>query len=530
MKPWTKINCLYQIYPRSFMDSNSDGVGDIRGIIDKLDYLSDTLGVDAVWISPMFVSPMLDCGYDVADYLDIDPVFGTLDDFKELLHEAHARNIKVMIDFVPNHTSDQHSWFRQARTSRDDPKRDYYVWRDAKPDGSRPTNWLSMSGGYAWTLDEGSSQYYLHSFMSSQPDLNWDNPQLRQEMYDVLRYWMKLGVDGFRVDAVWPLSKVYEDDPLNSDCADCPEQDYGRYLHSRCKNGPNMLKYLREMSAVIKEFEDRRLVFEYYPDDKLGDMNQQLYDIFALEPSVAGPFYFSLFQIEWHADGLGTMLSNFYKGLPKDSMPYVCLGNHDQPRIVSKHGEAKAKALAVIEFTLPGVPVVYYGEELGMKDYHMSDADKRDNFDSEFSGMGGRDPERTPMRWSSGVYAGFSHVKPWLPIGEDLERINVASQALASNSFLRLYQKLLRMRREYDFLANGLFERIDISNSYCLAYKITDGDKQLFIAVNFADQPQKISLGVTAKVILSSLGVEYYEDDNSELTLEAFEAVIAQKL
>lgn len=510
------------------MDSNNDGVGDIKGIITKLDYLSDILGVDAIWISPIFVSPMLDCGYDVSDHYNIDPLFGTLVEFKDLLSESHKRNIKVMLDFVPNHTSDQHLWFQEARTSRENPKRNYYVWRDPKPDGSAPNNWLSMSGGSAWTFDAVTSQYYLHSFMSSQPDLNWDNPQVRSKMYDTLKYWMKLGVDGFRVDAVWPLSKVYEDDPLNPGCTDRPEQDYGRYIHSRCKNGPNMLKYLFEMSEVVKEFDDRRLVFEYYPDDKLGDQNQQMYDIFELAPSVAGPFYFNLFQTEWHADNLGNMLSCFYENLPKNSLPFICLGNHDQPRIVSKYGHDQAKALAVLQFTLPGVPVVYYGEELGMKDYHMPDAAKRDNFDDEFSGMGGRDPERTPMRWNSGVYAGFSHVKPWLPIGEELEKINVTAQQSEPGSFLALYQRLLHLRQKYEYLAEAVFSRIYTTNGYCLVYKRIYREKELYIAVNFADQPQKVNLGAHGKVVLSSR-VNDERTIAGELDLQAFEAVVIDK-
>ena len=249
-KRWNDIGSLYQIYPRSFQDTNGDGIGDLNGITARLNYLS-CLGIEAIWISPFFTSPMTDFGYDVSNYRDVDPDFGKLDDFRKLISEAHARGIKVMIDLVPCHTSDQHPWFVESRSSLDNPKRDYYVWHDPKPDDSAPNNWLSQSGGKAWTLDETTGQYYLHSFLYTQPDLNWDNPTVRREITDVVRFWFDMGVDGMRVDAIWGISKDpnFGDDSINQNYYHGPDQ-YGSFIHDHCKYGPNFSRYLRELASV----------------------------------------------------------------------------------------------------------------------------------------------------------------------------------------------------------------------------------------------------------------------------------------
>ena len=256
-KSWRNVNAIYQIYPRSFKDTNGDGVGDLRGIIEKIDYLKGedkSLGVDAIWLSPIFSSPQIDCGYDISDYRSIDPLFGGMAMFDELLLQAHKRDLKVMLDLVPNHSSDQHAWFKESSSSRDNSKRDYYIWRDAKSDGTPPNNWLSMSGGSAWQWHDKTGQYYLHSFLPSQPDLNWDNPEVRQEIFEIMRFWFEKGVDGFRVDAIWPLSKNFAagDNPRNPEYY-AGDEDYGSYIHQNSKGGPKLCEYLRMMSDVALE-------------------------------------------------------------------------------------------------------------------------------------------------------------------------------------------------------------------------------------------------------------------------------------
>ena len=304
-KSWRDVNAIYQIYPRSFKDTNGDGVGDLRGIIEKIDYLKGedkSLGVDAIWLSPIFSSPQIDCGYDISDYRSIDPLFGGMAMFDELLLQAHKRDLKVMLDLVPNHSSDQHTWFKESSSSRDNSKRDYYIWRDAKSDGTPPNNWLSMSGGSAWQWHDKTGQYYLHSFLSSQPDLNWDNPEVRQEIFEIMRFWFEKGVDGFRVDAIWPLSKnfVAGDNPRSPEYY-AGDEDYGSYIHQNSKGGPKLCEYLRMMSDVALEYKNKFLVYEFYPDDRFGSRFDQYSAIQKVAPGVSSTFYFEAFQTEWWA-------------------------------------------------------------------------------------------------------------------------------------------------------------------------------------------------------------------------------------
>ena len=304
-KSWRDVNAIYQIYPRSFKDTNGDGVGDLRGIIEKIDYLKGedkSLGVDAIWLSPIFSSPQIDCGYDISDYRSIDPLFGGMAMFDELLLQAHKRDLKVMLDLVPNHSSDQHAWFKESSSSRDNSKRDYYIWRDAKSDGTPPNNWLSMSGGSAWQWHDKTGQYYLHSFLPSQPDLNWDNPEVRQEIFEIMRFWFEKGVDGFRVDAIWPLSKNFAagDNPRNPEYY-AGDEDYGSYIHQNSKGGPKLCEYLRMMSDVALEYKNKFLVYEFYPDDRFGSRFDQYSAIQKVAPGVSSTFYFEAFQTEWWA-------------------------------------------------------------------------------------------------------------------------------------------------------------------------------------------------------------------------------------
>jgi alpha-glucosidase len=405
-KPWRDVNAIYQIYPRSFQDSNGDGVGDLRGVINRLEYIhghKDSLGIDAIWFSPIFTSPMADMGYDVSDYCDIDPLFGTLEDFKELIQKAHENNINVMIDFVPNHTSDQHPWFVESRSSRTNDKRDYYVWRHGRADGSPPNNWLSIFGGSAWEWDEGRGQYYLHTFLKEQPDLNWDNLVVREEMKQVLRFWMELGVDGIRADAVRWISKDPElrDDPINPGWNKNANTPFDSLLHKYSRFWKSLFPYLREMTNVLAEYDNRIMIFEDYPDGGYSTKEQYL-GFYNINPEIGMPFNFEGLWTEFYADAFRTFVTEFQGMLePEIHRPVYCFGNHDQWRMVTRYGgEEQARLVALMQLTLPGLPTVYYGDELGMPNSPIKHEEIQDL--SAFSAGDdsvSRDPERTPMQW-----------------------------------------------------------------------------------------------------------------------------------
>lgn len=499
MKTWASVNALYQIYPRSFMDSDSDGVGDIQGIIQKLEYLkgkSDSLGIDAIWISPFYPSPMADFGYDVSDYCDVDPLFGTLDDFKQLLHQAHELGIKVMIDFVPNHTSDQHAWFQEALRDPTSPKREYYVWRDPKPDGSPPNNWMSIFGGSMWTRDELSGQYYMHSFLKQQPDLNWDNPAVREEMQRVVRFWCDLGVDGFRVDAVWHMSKDPDmrDNPVNPHY-DGALDDFGAYIHLNSKFGPRLFEHLRDLASVAAEYPDCIMLFENYPDAAFGDVVEQYRSFYDILPGKAMPFNFEGMWLHWGAREFGDFLRRFQNGLRPHDRPVYCFSNHDQPRIVSKFGAEKARLVALLQLLLPGMPTVYYGDEIGMVNgqilpHQVRDPSARDN------PMGGRDPQRTPMQWSGASNAGFTAGAPWLPVAKSYWRNNVQRQRGQEDSFLSLYRHLLALRRTLPDAFSVVSSDDDI-----LVLQRGDSTEKYHVVLNFGSRTYSYSLPEGAHIV-----------------------------
>lgn len=523
MKPWSESSALYQIYPRSFQDSNGDGIGDLVGISQRLDYLVE-LGVDGFWLSPIYESPQYDCGYDISNYYAIDPMFGTMNDMDNLIAESHIRGLKVVMDFVPNHTSQEHEWFREASSSRDNQYRDFYVWRDAKPDGSPPTNWISLAGGSAWQWHEPTQQYYLHSFMPEQPDLNWDNPNVRTAMHDVLRFWLDKGIDGFRVDAEWPISKVYADDPINPGSNDEPGH-YGKYLHTNCKNGPNLLRYMHEMTDVVAAYDHRFMIFEYYTEESFGDPVGEYVDVFALNPGVAAPFVFDLFRLDWHAQKRADRARELYGRIAKGSLPIYCLGNHDQTRIASRYDIARARALAVLQMSLPGLPTVYYGDEIGMQDFHIALDETHDNF-KEGGAMGGRDPERTPMRWTDGENTDFTTGTPWLPIGDNVATINVHWQESHNESMLKLYKTLIALRRD-PVLLHGDYEPLDRTNGYCYGFTRRHASGAFACIVNFADQTQSMDLPSAGDVMASSdISRAIGDMVSSHLVLEPYEAVL----
>lgn len=538
-KPWRDVNAIYQIYPRSFMDSDGDGVGDIRGVISKLDYLhgkKDSLGVDAIWFSPIFPSPMADMGYDVSNYCGVDEQFGGLDDFRELIDKAHERGINVMIDFVPNHSSEQHEWFIESRKSKAGTYADYYVWKDPKPDGSPPNNWLSIFGGSAWEYDDTRGQYYLHTFLAAQPDLNWDNPMVRDEMKRIVRFWLDLGVDGIRADAVRWLSKdpKFRNDPytkLAKHSVDGSGGEYDHYIHKYSRFWKNLFPYLRELTDVVAEYDNRIMIFEDYPDANYSTKEQYLgfYDI---NPHVSMPFNFEGIWTEFYADAFRMFITEFQGMLNPDvHRPVYCFGNHDQPRIVSRvGGQQQARLIALMQLSLPGLPTIYYGDELGMPDTHIRTEDVKD-LRAFTSGdlSSSRDGARTPMQWRRGKSAGFSDVTSWLPVGDGIARISVEGQLNEPDSILSLYRRLLRLRSHYEILRHGTYEAFGELEADVFMFARWLGDQHIFVALNFGRTDNNVTLPHKGRILCCTHPVDYPDiADDGMMTLRPYEGVIVE--
>jgi alpha-glucosidase len=449
-RPWWQSGVLYQVYPRSFADSDGDGVGDLAGITSTLGYLRD-LGVAGIWLSPFYPSPMVDFGYDVIDHTGVDPLFGDVAAAERLIAEAHRLGLRVLVDFVPNHTSDLHPWFLAARSARTDPRRDWYLWADPGPDGGPPNNWRSVFGGPAWTLDPPTGQYYYHAYLAGQPDLNWRNPDVRAAQHDVLRCWLDRGVDGFRVDAARQLVKdeLLRDNPPNPKYG--PGQPpYDALLPVHTTDRPEVLGLLAGMRAVVTQRRpDAVLLAEMYlPVERLA----HYYD------GVHLPSNMHLISVPWRADAIGELIDRYEAALPADAWPNWVLGNHDRARVASRLGAAGARVAAMLLLTLRGTPIVYYGDEIGMTDVPVPDELAQDPFARQVPGIGvGRDPERAPMRWTPEVHCGFCppHVAPWLPIPDNQREVNVAGQDGEAGSVLTLYRSLIALRRAEPALAVG---------------------------------------------------------------------------
>lgn len=517
---WWQHGIVYQIYPRSFQDTNGDGVGDLNGITRRLDYLQD-LGVDAIWVSPIYPSPMADFGYDVADYCGIHPMFGTLSDFDRLLEAAHGRNLRVILDFVPNHTSDQHPWFLESRSSRTNPKRDWYIWRDAKPDGGPPNNWISNFGGSAWQWDEATGQYYYHAFLKEQPDLNWRNPEVRAAMYDTLRFWLERGVDGFRVDVIWHLIKdaQFRDNPPNPGYQPGqPEID--RLLQVYSADQPEVQEVVREMRSVLDEYPERVLIGELYlPLERL-----MAYYGENLEGAHL-PFNFQLLQAPWRADALATLIEEYEQALPQGGWPNWVLGNHDRPRIAARVGEPQARVAAMLLLTLRGTPTLYYGDELGMPAVPIPPERVQDPWEKNEPGLGfNRDPERTPMQWDGGPGAGFTAGEPWLPLSADFKARNVATMSEEPTSILNLYRRLIATRRAEPALSVGSYHQV-AAGPDVLAYERRHGDRRLLIALNLCMQGRPMPPTASAGRILLSTHLDHADQVPSD-TLRPGEGVL----
>jgi alpha-glucosidase len=526
---WWRRGIVYQIYPLSFMDASGDGVGDLRGIISRLDYVA-SLGVDAIWMSPIYPSPMTDFGYDVADYLGVDPVFGSMADFDELLAEVHRRGMRLILDLVPNHTSNLHPWFLESRSSRESPKRSWYVWRDPAPAGGPPNNWVGYFGS-AWTFDARTGQYYFHQFRESQPELNYREPDVLEAIRAVMRFWLDKGVDGFRVDVIALLSKdeLFRDEPVNRDYR--PEQYvYHSLEHLYTQDLPVVHDYVRAMRSTLDEYEGRVMLGELDPIPNLMRYYGAQLDECHL------PFNFHLLYEPWEAPVLRRTIEAYEAALPAGAWPNWVLGNHDKPRVASRVGHAQARVAQMLLLTLRGTPICYYGDEIGMTNVPIAPHRLRDwNAPNLADALRlSRDPQRTPMQWNASPNAGFSppKVEPWLPVPSAHDEVNVAAENGSGHSMLNLFRRLSALRRELPALSAGTYRSLEVEPaSAIVAYERRYADARALVALNLSDEPQLVDLGAAGargEILLSTELDREGAERLAELRLRPNEGLIAR--
>lgn len=554
-KRWWKESVVYQIYPRSFCDSNGDGIGDLNGITGKLDYLKE-LGIDVIWLSPVYKSPNDDNGYDISDYQAIMDEFGTMEDFDRMLATAHEKGIKIMMDLVVNHTSDEHKWFIESRKSTDNPYRDYYIWRPAKEDGSLPNNWGSCFSGPAWEYDKTTDMYFLHLFSKKQPDLNWDNPAVRQDVFDMMNWWLKKGVDGFRMDVISLISKE----------PGLPDKETGINGYATFNvsaNGPHVHEYLQEMRQKALNNADTITVGECSgvtleegkkyarSDEKELNMVFQFEHMDVDSDEKSGKWTTRKMDLR----DLKNILTRWQKGLQDIAWNSLYWENHDQPRSVSRFGndsdeyrEISAKMLATCIHMMQGTPYVYQGEELGMTNCPFNTLDNFRDLESinafhELTEQGkmteedmmaaigykGRDNARTPMQWDDSAYAGFSTATPWIMVNPNYTKINARDQVNREDSVFKYYQKLIKLRHESELIVYGTYDLILDDDKDIYAYIRTLGDEKLIVYCNFSENTRKVEIPeefVNKKVLISN-----YSDAkaNQKITLRPYEAIVIQK-
>lgn len=550
---WWKNAVVYQIYPRSFKDSNGDGIGDLEGIYEKLDYLAE-LGIDVIWMSPVYKSPNDDNGYDISDYQDIMDDFGTMDDFDRVLKKAHSLNIKIMMDLVVNHTSDEHKWFIESKKSKDNPYHDYYMWADPDKNGNPPNRWESCFSGSAWEYVESVGQFYLHSFSRKQPDLNWDNPKVREEVFKMMTWWCDKGIDGFRMDVISMISK-YPGLP------DGPENGNGYTGNTSC-DGPNIHKYLREMNEkVLSKY--RLITVGECPGvnaeqaKKYANIDGSELDMIFQFEHVSGSALKPCHHGKWDGEAmtmpeLRANFTKWQKDLEGCAWNSLFLSNHDQPRCVSRFGndseqyrELSAKMLATMTHFQKGTPYVYQGEELGMTNAYMENiADYRDieslnaykelttkeNIPAE-TVMGyikavGRDNARTPMQWDASDNGGFTSGTPWLQVNKNYKTINAAAQVNDPDSVFAYYKKLIALRHTNEVMVNGVYDVLIQDHPQIYAYTRTLGDKQLLVLCNDSDTNAAIPAEIQEKIhAAKNILIQNYKDTD-ESTLRPYEAVV----
>jgi alpha-glucosidase len=530
---WWQHAVFYEIYPRSFADSNNDGIGDLNGIASKLDYLKG-LGVDAIWITPCYPSPQVDFGYDVSDYENIDPMYGTLEDFAQLASEAHKRGIRIIMDFVMNHTSDQHAWFKESRSSRDNPKRDWYIWRDGKGPGQPPNNWLSTFGGSAWKFDPTTSQWYYHFFYPEQPDLNWRNPEVEKAMFDVTRWWYERGVAGFRLDAV---DTLFEDPKLHDNPILPGKNQYGdpNMRNEYNTKLPELHGVLQRLRQVADQY-DAVLIGETWTKD-IAEL-QQYYGEHNNELQMPMDFLFT------RVDKLSP--EEFRKqiaGVESAGWPVFVLSNHDIVRSYVRYGDgvhndAIAKVMAGLYLTLRGTPIMYYGEEIGMTNNNPK---RREDVKDPIGKLGwpkekGRDGERTPMQWDTAENAGFSTAKPWLPVPATYRTHNVATESKNPDSILNFYKRVLALRHDEAALRDGDYVALNENDQNVLSYLRRYKDDAVIVALNMSASPQQVSFDLRpqglqatmAKTLLTTMKTNRDEAPLRSITLEPFSVYIGK--
>jgi len=521
-RSWWQHGVVYQIYPRSFMDGNGDGVGDLAGIRARLDHLA-WLGIDAIWLSPIFPSPMKDFGYDVSDYCSVDPVFGDLAELDSLVADAHARGIRVLLDWVPNHTSDQHPWFLESRASKTAAKRDWYVWRDPALGGGPPNNWTAVFGGPAWKLDPVTSQYYLRSFLEEQPDLNWRNPEVERAMHGVLRFWLERGIDGCRIDVIHRIAKdpALRDNPPS----ERPGRGWGGQLHVHDENHSDIHAFLRRIRGVLDEYDERMAVGEIILPPA------QVATYYGKGDELHLAFNFALVRCAWDARAFGRELAAFDSLVPPEGWPDLVLSNHDIPRHASRLddpalGESRARAMAVLLLAARGTPFLYYGEELGMRNGVIPPERRRDPLAWTLHPNVSRDPERTPMHWSAAPGAGFTTAEPWLPLAGDWPTRNVEAQRADRGSILWLYRDLLALRRRTPALERGAFRELAAPEGV-LAWERLFAGSRAWVALNFASESRAAGLAAaTVRDGLRTAAGAELPANASELVLGPCEAAV----
>jgi alpha-glucosidase len=495
---WWKHGVMYQIYPRSFYDANGDGTGDIPGITAKLDYLQD-LGIEGIWLSPINVSPMFDFGYDISNYNDIDPVFGKLADFEKLIKEAHNRGIRIITDLVMNHTSHLHPWFIESASSKNNPKRDWYLWKDPVK-GRMPNNWMAAFGGRAWEFDKKTGQYYLHLFLTEQPDVNWRNPELKKAMFDMIRFWLDKGVDGFRLDVCNFFIKdaQFKNNPFGIGPNAPRPYDLQNHIYDR--DQPETHGILKEFRSILDGYSERMSVGEIAVENPGGnhEIASSFYGIGNDELHLV--FDFSHMNGKWGADVFYKRIREWQAHIPDGDWPCHVFNNHDQFRSISRYIKGaesipRAKLIAVMLLTLKGTPFIYYGEELGMKNGSIPKKILHDPLGIKYWPFHpGRDPERTPMQWSDAPNAGFSTASPWLPVNNDYDVVNVASELADKNSILNLYKDLIGLRKKHPALQRGDWIPVIEAKNDILAYKRVFENEVMLIVLNFSNAARKADL------------------------------------
>lgn len=481
---WWRDGIIYQIYPRSFADSNDDGIGDLPGIIDRLDYLHD-LGINAIWLSPIFPSPDVDFGYDISDYTDIDPKFGTMKDFETLVKQARKYDIHIILDLVLNHTSDQHPWFIESKSSINSPRHDWFIWRDPKPNGDPPNNWQSVFGGSAWEFDPNLGQYYYHMFYKEQPDVNWRNPQVRAAMLDVFRFWLKKGVDGFRLDV---FNEYFKDEAFRDNPPKVGIRAFDQQEHIYDVSQPEMYPLLNEIRNIMDEYKETYVVGETF----LADPHHTA--TYIGKDKLHAAFNFDFANNRWHPRRFFESALKWYAALPEDAWPNNFLSNHDKVRTASRYcfGEEdhRARVAAAMLLTLKGTPFIYYGEEIGMRDIPIrKKSDVLDPIGKRFWPIfKGRDGCRSPMQWDSSPNAGFSQAAPWLPVHKNYTKRNVAQQSADPDSLLNFVKKLISIRRAEPALQHGDFIPLVEEPRFILAFKRVFDQDNVIVILNFSSR------------------------------------------